>query len=82
MRKSSLQAAHKSRKLVQKLRTKCMQFSAASDLSTFVVSCTQVCARVMRQIVHIVQHVFTEVMGKFSPLSTALIKSNNMEIKN
>ncbi len=75
MRKTGSQLVEYPQKVVQKLRTKCMQFLAVFDLSTLCVNCTRVCAHVMQQIVHITGRVFTEVTGEFSPLSTALIKS-------
>jgi hypothetical protein len=82
MRKSGSQPVEYTQKVVQKLRTKIMQILGNSRLSTLCRSYAQICAQLIPRIVHTLRTYFTEVSESLSPLSTALIIENDMEIKN
>lgn len=80
-RLGSGKAVNKWVETVQKLCTKFIRILAGAALSPEPKSYTQRYAQVVRRLVHIILVDFTEVAARLSPLSTALIKHDEMDIK-
>ena len=82
MRKSLVQAVKNRLDAAQKLCTKCMQFLPRTQLSPITQSFAQRFPNVLPDFMHITSPVFTAVTADLCPLSTALIKNNNLYKRN
>lgn len=82
MRKSLVQAVKNHLNHVQKLCTKCMQFLQPARLSPIAQSFAQGFPNVLPSFMHTSFPVFTAVVAELCPLSTALIKNDNLYKRN
>jgi hypothetical protein len=82
MRKTSLQLVEHTQKVVQKLRTKIIQFEAGFRLSTIIKSYAHICTHIILRLTHTARHPNTEVTNGVIHVVHRTNKECYMEIKN